>query len=54
MMMKSTGRAIPVIITGLIIALIILFIVDILLGSTDLAASGYSGRSSGRGRHRKR
>jgi iron complex transport system permease protein len=40
MMMKSTGRAIPVIITGLIIALIILFIADILLGSTDLAASG--------------
>ena len=40
MMMKSTGRALPVIITGLIIALIILFIADILLGSTDLAASG--------------
>jgi len=39
MMMKSTGRAIPFAITGLIIALVILFVADILIGSTDLAAS---------------
>ena len=38
-MAKGPGKVIPLVITGLLAAMILVFIADILIGSTDLAAS---------------
>lgn len=38
-MKKGPGKAIPLVIAGLLAAMILIFIADILIGSTDLAAS---------------
>lgn len=48
-MAKGPGKVIPLVITGLLAAMILIFIADILIGSTDLAASEVLRSLFGRG-----